>query len=161
MRSGAEPSSTTRSLSLARVSSSHRRFTVSDHPVTFCTSSRASTAPAGWPPSPTRARSHCAAIQAASRRAGSSAEAYTTGSSAPSRTCCTSVVLPTWRAPPTTWRGGRGSPRGPAGGAGRGGAVPPVCYFFLVLIFFLPQAGRPPPRAPPPPPPPPPGGGGL
>jgi len=52
-----------------------------------------------------------ARINSRPRRVGSSALANTTGSLAASTTCCTRVVLPTCRAPATTWMNRRGSAR--------------------------------------------------
>src|SRR5207253_7410334 len=56
-----------------------------------------------------RAASHCSAIHSAPRKVGSSALANRRGSLAASVTCCTRVVLPTCRAPATTWMNRRGS----------------------------------------------------
>jgi hypothetical protein len=71
MSSGAEPSSTTLRGRFARVSSSHRRFTVSDQPGIFWISSSTSSAPRL--PVSRRAASHCSAIHPRPRSMGSSA----------------------------------------------------------------------------------------
>jgi hypothetical protein len=121
--SGAEPSSTTLSGRFARVSSSHRRFTVSDQPGIFWISSSTSTAPFGTVDGQPRRfpllGDPVRAAQGGLVRAG-----LAHGQASASVTCCTRVDLPTWRGPATTWMKRRGSASRAAStvaaGAGKG-----------------------------------------